>query len=326
MMRSGTTDGHGVRRWSAVQLFLMICVALAPLLLMTPQAVQAATFTVNSSADPGDGTCDGTECTLREAITAANATAGADTITFAIPGAGPHEIVLAGGLPAVSETLTIDGLTQAGASCATWPPTLLIELNGTNVVADDVLDFGFSAAGSTVRGLVINRAFNAIQLANSSNNVIECNFLGTSVDGNTALGNALAGVYIQQDSNNNRIGGPNASQRNLIAGNGDEQISINNFGSTPDNNLIENNYIGTNAAGSAGLGGGVFGGIYLFGNVDTTIRNNLIAGNTSNGISVTGDATRNSTGTLIQGNRIGTAIGGTSAVANAGGIALGAFG
>jgi CSLREA domain-containing protein len=50
--------------------------------LFAPGA-QAATFEVNSTADPGDGTCDATECTLREAIGAANGAAGADTVTFA---------------------------------------------------------------------------------------------------------------------------------------------------------------------------------------------------------------------------------------------------
>src|SRR2546422_7848022 len=47
-------------------------------LAISPQA--RATFTVNSTADPGTGVCDDLECTLREAITAANAHAGTDTI------------------------------------------------------------------------------------------------------------------------------------------------------------------------------------------------------------------------------------------------------
>ena len=46
-------------------------------------AAQAATFTVNSLEDPGDGTCDAAECTLREAIVEANDAPGADTIVFA---------------------------------------------------------------------------------------------------------------------------------------------------------------------------------------------------------------------------------------------------
>ena len=56
-----------------------------------PSPAYAATFTVNSAADPGDGICDATECTLREAIDAANASAGADAITFSI-GAGAQTI------------------------------------------------------------------------------------------------------------------------------------------------------------------------------------------------------------------------------------------
>ena len=41
-----------------------------------PLPMAGQTFTVNSSADPGNGICDAAECTLREAITAANAAAG----------------------------------------------------------------------------------------------------------------------------------------------------------------------------------------------------------------------------------------------------------
>src|SRR5687768_8852796 len=51
--------------------------------LFAPAAAHAATYEVNSLNDPGDGTCDAAECTLREAITTANGVAGADTITFA---------------------------------------------------------------------------------------------------------------------------------------------------------------------------------------------------------------------------------------------------
>src|SRR5207244_7296305 len=54
-----------------------------------PSAMAGQTFTVNSTADPGNGVCDAAECTLREAIAAANAAAGSDTITFNIPNPGP---------------------------------------------------------------------------------------------------------------------------------------------------------------------------------------------------------------------------------------------
>jgi len=46
---------------------------------------------------------------LRQAILDANASGGADTIAFDIPGAGVHTIVLASELPPVTDIATIDG-------------------------------------------------------------------------------------------------------------------------------------------------------------------------------------------------------------------------
>jgi CSLREA domain-containing protein len=81
--------------------------------LATPAAarsdgvVSSAAYVVNSTADPGDGTCNGANCTLREAITAANASAAADTITFSVTGT----ITLSSTLPEVTDEagLTITG-------------------------------------------------------------------------------------------------------------------------------------------------------------------------------------------------------------------------
>ena len=63
-------------RWPALTLALA-----GVLLLAAGQAAHAATFTVTKTADTNDGTCDA-DCSLREAIVAANAAAGPDTITF----------------------------------------------------------------------------------------------------------------------------------------------------------------------------------------------------------------------------------------------------
>src|SRR3954470_13126274 len=72
----------------------------------------AATLTVTSSADSGSGS-------LRAAIASANTTPVADDIAFAIPGAGTHTIALATDLPQITQPVTIDGYTQAGASANT---------------------------------------------------------------------------------------------------------------------------------------------------------------------------------------------------------------
>ena len=65
-------------------------------------AEAATTFHVNSVADPGTGGCDGVECTLREAIAAANADATADTIDFSAVASASGDISLLTPLPAVS--------------------------------------------------------------------------------------------------------------------------------------------------------------------------------------------------------------------------------
>ena len=83
--------------------------------------VYAATFTVTKIADTNDGTC-GADCSLREAITAANAATGADTITLP---AGIYTLTFGSQLPAVDSAITINGsgaantIIQANASANT---------------------------------------------------------------------------------------------------------------------------------------------------------------------------------------------------------------
>src|SRR5262249_47339894 len=70
------------------------------------QRTMLSSSVVNSDADnqtAGDGLT-----TLREAITAANSDAAADTITFNL-GAGAHTINLSSALPSLSTDMTIQG-------------------------------------------------------------------------------------------------------------------------------------------------------------------------------------------------------------------------
>ncbi len=75
-------------------------------LLVTVPAI----FTVNSTNDPGNGVCDGSECTLREAITAAiNAPGNSDQISFDPSFNTPKTIDLLTPLPDISESMAIVG-------------------------------------------------------------------------------------------------------------------------------------------------------------------------------------------------------------------------
>ena len=83
---------------------------------------QATTFTVNSADDVDDGTCDATHCSLREAINAANANSGTDSVAFNVAGSGPHTIQHTSALPTITDPVIIDGYTQTSASPNTKPP------------------------------------------------------------------------------------------------------------------------------------------------------------------------------------------------------------
>jgi CSLREA domain-containing protein len=97
---------------------------MAVMLISAKPAHAATTFTVNLTSDEGDttkgdGQCGvvpsipGPQCTLRAAIEEANATPGADTISFDIPGSGVQTIKPSSALPRIADPVTIDGYSPA---------------------------------------------------------------------------------------------------------------------------------------------------------------------------------------------------------------------
>ena len=114
-------------------------------------------------------------------------------------------------------------------------------------------------------------------------------------------------------SANNIIGGSTPGSRNVISGNS-RNVLIRG-----DGNVVQGNFVGTNASGTTALsntGEGVF---------VADARNNLIggtspgAGNVISGNQVNGITVYSGTaGTVIAGNRIGTDAAGTTALGNTG--------
>jgi CSLREA domain-containing protein len=78
---------------------VLVLLAFAHLVASTRQTRENLALEVNSLADPGDGLCDATECTLREAITAANAGVGKNEINILPSGT----ILLGASLPQVTD-------------------------------------------------------------------------------------------------------------------------------------------------------------------------------------------------------------------------------
>jgi len=147
-------------------------------------------------------------------------------------------------------------------------------------------------------------------------NLVEGNYIGTDITGNTALRQS-AGMYISGEYNT--IGGTMAGARNIISGNALWGISIfsSNYSITGFGNAVVGNYIGTDPTGTRSVANGT--GISVEGGADdNTIggtlpgEGNLISGNSS-GIQLS----RGTTNNLIQGNLIGTDKTGTVALGNA---------
>ena len=256
----------------------------------------AATFEVTRPNDNAGAR------TLRWAINQANQTAALDTIKFALPGAGPHVIALAGNLPQITQPVTIDGYTQPGAAQgdADTPPVLQVVLDanaatyGLEVAADD----------SVIRGLVVQDATgfffaDGIRLQGDRNHV-EGNFIGTEWNGTLVLGLGNDGDGVHVSGDKNVVGGTGPEDRNVIANNGDAGVRVAGGGST--DNVVAGNLIGTDATGT-GSGGNATGvAIGADDNLvggDTPEEANVIAGNVV-GVELDSDDNR------VEGNAIGT--------------------
>ncbi len=201
----------------------------------------AMTFTVTNTSNTGPGS-------LSQAITDANENAGLDTIAFNLPGPPPFTIPVQTPLPLIVGPVIIDGTTQPGFSGRP-----IIELDGSQAGASaQGLYLLTGSAGSTIRGLVINRfAAQGITIYTASNTVQSC-FIGTDLSGTNALGNGQDGIGIS-GSGYNLIGGP-AGAGNVIAGNGGSGIQIYS-----PSNTVQGNFIGTDTTGSQPLGNGTDG-------------------------------------------------------------------
>jgi VCBS repeat-containing protein len=286
-------------------------------------------------------TLDSGPGSLREAINCANSTPNIDysgdsvvdpdVITFNIPGTGVKTIGVTTNLPAITEAVVLDGYTQPGASTNTnaiddadpnkrgFNGTLLIELTD-NGSAIDGLSIASVAAGSVVRGLVINHfSHNGINLGSGS--VVEGCFIGTDATGTLDRGNHGSGIVAS--GANSRIGGTSPASRNIVSNNWYWGIELANFGlSALGNNVVQGNFVGTDASGTKALGNRQIGvllyqvGRDTVGGTQSGARN-IISGN-SVGINV-----QVSTGNTIQGNYIGVDVTGAKALANSGaGIVL----
>jgi hypothetical protein len=273
-------------------------------------------YTVTSLADGGSAG------TLRSVIEQVNSDTTPDTIDFSLPGSAPYVIQPHSALPEITNSVTIDGTSQAGYS---GQP--IVEINGSQAGGgSDGLEL--NANNITVQGLIIDGfSNNGIEIAGGNGDLIQGNYIGTDSTGTVADGNNDDGITIDTTSYDT-IGGTTAAARNIISGNGAKGIHFI-FG-TNTGILVEGNDIGTDVTGEKPLGNNA-NGIDFFANAsDVTIggtipgAGNVIAANNGQGIEVFGGGSPNN---LFAGNFIGTDSTGTIAMGNNGwGIESGSSG
>ena len=275
--------------------------------------------TVTSILDSGAGT-------LRECLE--NALSG-QIITFdpsVFPPEAPATIALASPLPDITQgDLTIDGTGAGviidGSGIAEDANCLFLNSDGNmvrglrvggsawcgvsvsgadNTVADNVL-FGSAGAGVCLWG------------TDAHGNTVTGNYIGTDAEGAAGLGNGT-GVWIAYGTYDNVIGGYTPSERNVISNNGGTGVVISRSGT--NDNLVVGNYIGTDPAGTVGLGNFYDGVCIVEGAQHNTVEGNVLSDNKSHGVYIDGDG---SDGNAITGNLIGLAADGATPLGNSNG-------
>jgi hypothetical protein len=178
-------------------------------------------------------------------------------------------------------------------------------IGGTNAAARNII------SGNAFIGLSIHDS-------GSNNNIVRGNYIGTNAAGTAAIPNAYQGIEIFGGAQNNTIGGTTAGARNVISGNTFEGVSVLEAGT--NGNLIQGNYIGLNAAGTAALPNNTTGVNIVGGAQNNTIGSgssaggrNVISGNIFQGIVIADSGTNSN---KVQGNIIGLNAAGTVAIPN----------
>ena len=150
-----------------------------------------AALIVTTTADSGPGS-------LRAAIEFANSDPDIDSISFAIPGDGPHTISPLSPLPVITEPVEIDGYTQGGTtsneSFDGLDTVLMIALDGS--LSGQAHGLVVAGGDSTITGLAIHSfAGDGIRLE-SEDNIVAGNFIGTDISGTQDRGNGGHGVAV----------------------------------------------------------------------------------------------------------------------------------
>jgi len=207
------------------------------------------------------------------------------------------------------------GTNASGTAAAGNGTGIEIIGSGNNIIGGIFFAARNVISGNTDSGINISNGGAA-----AKNNLIVENLIGTNKSGTAAVPNGT-GILLYQVVGANQIGGAGGFGRNLISGNNEAGVELNQSDST----TVIGNYIGTNVNGNAKLGNQ--SGVLLIGSsknnkIGDVDAGNLIAGNSIAEISLKGAP--GPFNNQILANRIGTQADGISPLVNtADGITFG---
>jgi hypothetical protein len=243
----------------------------------------SATLTVTNNMDSGDGS-------LRAALSAAATAPNAQKIVFNLSSC-PKIINVNSALPAIVDTLAIDGYTQSGAqanSKAVGSDARLCVILRGNYANSEGLTANNLNSHATVRGLAFaNFGYAAIDFSDGDSHVIQGNQFGGTLavgtSGSLALEPNARGVRLHQDTEGSYVGGIDPQQRNVIDGSSVYGLAlIGNYGG----HEVRNNYIGLAPDGSSAAGNSI-GAIVASAN--NLLDRNYIAASGNEGVQLQGN-------------------------------------
>lgn len=217
-----------------------------------------------------------------------------------------HGICIAAGAYGITVAGNIIGLSANNLPLPNAGDGIRIENAWTNTI-------GWSGYG---RNVISGNAHNGIQIGpNADHNFVYGNYIGLDTNGTTARANGNEGVYVFRSAYN-IIGNTNAGFGNVISGNAGSGVLV---GDNPlaKHNVIENNFIGTDATGGNKVGNsddgvGILGGVSNRVGGYTALTGNTISGNDRHGVMIRDGAMHN----LIYRNLIGVDASGLTALGN----------
>ncbi len=258
----------------------------------------AATYTVTKTANTSDGTCNA-DCSFMEALTAANANSGADTINFNIPTSDGGYIAPSGSvqgyfvLPLAAVDITdnsglfIDGYSQPGSSRntaafgQTLNTVLKIQINYSNASVFTLSGDNNHIAGLSLGSVDIHTVDASIDGSNS--NWIEGNFFGSDITGSIPRNGGSFLITNGSSSNTfgtNGDGSGDVGERNLFMGNLGKDYAItgyvwsDNSLAAGDSNIIAGNYFGVNSTGRACANADIYGQVVALASSSNRIGTN----------------------------------------------------